>query len=65
MEDRILYVDLMSSFQINWSVKNIGFGQFYFYNNDDKLHCSNEMMSREFIKEILCKMIDDCELDES
>lgn len=64
MKDRILYADLIHEFQISWSVKNIGWGVFYFYNKDGKLHCSNETMSKEFIKEILCKMIDDCELDE-
>ncbi len=64
MEDKIQYVDLMRDFQINWSVKNIGWGEFYFYNKNGNLHCSNELMSKAFIKDILCKMIDDCILDE-
>lgn len=68
MEDEILYVDLMNGFQINWGVKNIGWGEFYFQptaiDGDGKIYCSNEMMSKEFIKAILCKMVDDCILEE-
>ena len=47
----------------HWSKKGLGFGQFYFYKKDDKLMCSNELMSKEFIKEMLCNMVDACELD--
>lgn len=47
----------------NWSANGVGFGQFYFYMKDGKMMCSNEMMSKEFIKDLLCKMIDECELD--
>lgn len=47
----------------NWSEKGTGFGSFYFYEKDGKLMCGNEMMSKEFIKEMLCLMVDECELD--
>ncbi len=48
-----------------WTAKGTGFGEFGFYEGDDgKLHCSNEMMSKKFIKEMLCKMVDDCVLDD-
>jgi len=47
----------------NWSKEGCGFGQFYFYTKDNKLMCSNELMSKEFIKEMLCLMVDECELD--
>ena len=54
----------MDGCTLNWSAKGMGFGQFYFYNKDGKLHCDNEMMSREFIKKMLCQMVDDCVLDD-
>jgi len=46
----------------NWSACGVGFGQFYFYIKDDKIMCSNEQKDKEFIKKMLCKMVDDCEL---
>lgn len=50
---------------ILWSVPTVGFGTFHFYNGvDDKVHCGNEYMSKEFIKKVLCDMIDNCVLDE-
>ena len=57
-------VDLHSSFGLNWSVKGTGFGQFYFYEKDGKICCANENMSKEFIKKVLCTMIDNCELED-
>ena len=46
----------------NWSRKDVGFGQLYFYVKDGVMYCDNELMGKEFIKETLCKMVDDCEL---
>ncbi|MEO6692405.1 MAG: hypothetical protein ABIO44_08710 [Saprospiraceae bacterium] len=51
-------------YQFDWSAKGVGFGQFYFYMKDDKLHCSNELMSKRFIKQMLCKMVDDAIMDD-
>src|SRR5271165_6110999 len=50
----------------DWSAKGIGFGQMYFYvdKKDGYVHCDNERMSRAFLKETLCKMVDNCVLDE-
>lgn len=48
----------------NWSAKGVGFGQFYFYIKNDKVHCENECMSKEFVKKMLCQMVDDCVLDD-
>lgn len=45
-----------------WSAKGIGFGELYFYEKDGKIYCDNELMGKEFIKRMLCKMVDDCEL---
>jgi len=49
----------------NWSAKGRGFGQMYFHfdKEDGYVHCDNELMNREFLKEMLCKMIDNCVLD--
>lgn len=51
--------------QFNWTVKNVGFGQakFYLDKKDGYVHCSNEGMSREFIKKILCEMVDNAVMD--
>lgn len=49
---------------LSWSAKDIGWGEFVFYYSGDKLHCANEKMSKEFIKKMLCQMVDDAELDE-
>ncbi len=52
--------------EFRWSEKDLGFGGFYFYiGDDDKVHCSNELMSKEWIKKTLCKMVDECILDET
>lgn len=50
----------------SWSSKGTGFGQVSFHldTEDGYVHCSNEIMSRSFIKEMLCKMVDNCVLDE-
>ena len=47
-----------------WSKAGRGFGEFAFYHKDKKIYCYNELMSKEFIKEMLCKMVDDCILME-
>lgn len=52
--------------EFEWTANSVGFGRFYFYYNqtDEKLHISNEMMGKDFIKKMLCKMVDDAVLDE-
>jgi hypothetical protein len=56
------HVDLHSKFGIDWSVTGIGFGQFYFYEEDGGIYCDNESMSKNFIKMVLCQLVDQCEL---
>jgi hypothetical protein len=48
-----------------WSAKGCGFGEMYFYldKSDGYVHCDNELMGREFLKEMLCKMVDNCVLN--
>jgi hypothetical protein len=52
-----------ASFQ--WTAKGVGFGGMYFYfdKKDSYVHCENEIMSRKFLKEMLCHMVDNCVLD--
>lgn len=53
-----------SQFTIIWQEPNVGFGQLQFYMGDDgTLRCSNELMSKQFIKQMLCHMVDTCVLD--
>jgi len=50
---------------IAWGVAGIGWGEFTFYIGEDKkVHCLNEIMSKDFLKKQLCKMVDNCILDE-
>ena len=43
-----------------WSLKGKGFGEFSFYSKNGKIYCDNECEDKEFIKMMLCKMVDDC-----
>jgi len=50
----------------SWSAKGFGFGGFHFYTkeNDDTIYCENEMMSKEFVKKMLCHMVDNAVMDD-
>lgn len=49
----------------SWTDKGTGFGGMYFYvdEKDGYVHCENEIMGREFLKRMLCSMVDNCVLD--
>lgn len=49
---------------IQWNEKGTGFGEIVFYEKDGKIHCDNEMMSKDFIRYILLKLVDDAVLTE-
>lgn len=52
-------VFLNAGFQIDWAVKGIGFGGFYFHQDENGIiRISNECMSKDFIKKVLCMMVD-------
>lgn len=55
-------VSLHKPFSLDWSLKGIGFGQFYFYEKEGRIYCDNECMSKESIKRVLSAMVDQCEL---
>jgi hypothetical protein len=49
-----------NSIYLDWSAKGIGFGQFSLHVNEDgKPVLSLELMSKEFAKTLLCKIVDD------
>ncbi len=49
-------------FSINWMTKSAGCGTLIvFIDNDGKLRIDTQCMSREFCKEVICKLIDQAE----
>lgn len=56
--------DLHNNFSLSWALKDIGFGQFYFYKKDGKTYVSNEGMGKESIKRVLNALVDECELED-
>ena len=55
-------VQIVKPIYLHWQVSDIGFGEIYIYEQDGKLYCDNELMSKDFIKAAFCKLIDECEL---
>lgn len=51
--------------EFGWVSTGIGFGSFRFWvsEEDNVLHCDNEAMSKQFIKDMLCQMVDECVMD--
>ena len=45
-----------------WSKDRVGFGEFIFFTNPETgtMKCESEMMGKEFVKEMLCLMVDKC-----
>lgn len=50
------------SFTLWWSGRYVGFGEFRFFYRDGELMIDNECMDKDFIKAMLCKMVDDATL---
>jgi hypothetical protein len=57
-------IELNHNFRLQWSVTGVGFGESYFYVEDGVIKCSNECMGKDFLKKVLCMMVDQCELQE-
>jgi hypothetical protein len=50
---------------VEWGTKTAGWGEFVFYpGKDGKPRCDNEIMSRAFLKEVLCKLADEIPFDD-
>lgn len=59
------YTQLNDGFEISWSKNKVGFGSFYFrVRPDGTVGIDNEMMGKNFIKTILCDMVDAAILDD-
>jgi len=44
-----------------WGIEKFGFGTTTFFYEDGKLMCDNETLSKESIKKIMCKFVDEAE----
>lgn len=47
------------AFNLAWTTKSAGFGNTTFYTKKGKLYCDNEAMSKDFVKTVMCKLVDD------
>lgn len=47
--------------EVVWSKQGWGFGSFRFYKDGDQWKCDSECMNKEFVKEILCMLVDQAE----
>ena len=64
-----LYCRPDSEVVFHWGKPGVGFGTATFYYSDHefgvmKLYCDNETMSKAFIKEMLCQMVDEAEFED-
>jgi hypothetical protein len=50
-------------FVIQWGTVSAGFGETTFMMRDGKLFCDTECMSRNFVKAVLAKLVDDTPMD--
>jgi hypothetical protein len=48
---------------IQWSTPGIGFGEYTFHYIDGLLHLDSERMSKNAVKEVLCRMVDEAIID--
>ena len=53
-----------STINICWSERGRGYGEYAFWQDGDKIHCANEGDSKETIKRVLCRMVDEAILDD-
>lgn len=56
----VMYANTEDNLSVNWGVKNWGFGGFHFHydSEQDRLIFDTEYMGKEFVKAVLCKMVD-------
>lgn len=47
------------AFDLAWTTESAGFGHTTFYNKKGKLYCDNETMSKDFVKAVMCKFVDE------
>lgn len=63
MFDKCPDLEYAVEISVNWVRKGRGFGSFEIYEGEDgKFYCYNEIVSKEFIKQVLCDIVDKCVL---
>lgn len=57
----------LGGFAIDWVAKSAGCGTMSVYidKEDGKIHCQNEYMGKQFLKDVLCKLVDEMILDDT
>lgn len=55
----------VNPFQVDWCTDGKTFGTFYFYMKDGVLQCDSGTTNKEFVKQMICKMIDECKFKTS
>lgn len=51
--------DIQPGILINWGCNKVGFGQICLHTKEGVLEIDDECMSKEFVKSLLCYMVDD------
>jgi hypothetical protein len=62
--ERISIDPISAGLYFNWSAAGVGFGQISIATNDDGYLIQNECMGKNFIKSLLCKLVDAAALDQ-
>jgi len=64
--NKVQYANLINSFTVQWGVEKIGFGEFRAYYDDrtSNIVFETEGMDREFVKQVLCAMVDNAVFDD-
>jgi len=47
---------------VSWSRAGIGFGEFYIWQDENGLYIEDERMGKEFVRNVINKIIDDAEI---
>lgn len=61
---RFTDIDVTGELRVRWGAVGIGFGELYMYSDADLLMIDNECMSKEFLKKLFCKIIDQSTLSD-
>ena len=61
---RFTDIDVTGELRVRWGAVGIGFGELSMYSDADLLMINNECMSKEFLKKLFCKIIDQSTLSD-
>jgi hypothetical protein len=60
----VVDVEVLRAPYLRWQTASAGFGEVRFYRGEDgRVHCENECMSRDFVKSVLMRLVDDAVWD--